>query len=440
MKLNETFLAQMREATALLQSEGPAAATVAIQRALNASEGPFDEPPPAPDHPNRQVLQDDATEARQRRAAPPEGGHEHGNASANTRTNARTNEHSNEHNNVHAKASACAADRFRRMRAGVWDGSIAGQAQDEIEDAEVSQHDTPDKGRFLSGSCSNMAGTRTYKLYVPSGYTGAPLPLVVMLHGCTQNPDDFARGTGMNALAEEQNFFVVYPAQAKSANNANCWNWFQPTHQARDRGEPSLIADITRKVAREYAVDDQRIYVAGLSAGAAMALILGARYPDLYAAVGVHSGLPIGVARDAASAFAAMRGGKGKTSPRAATAHPPASLTHVVPVIVFHGDRDRTVHFSNGDRVLRQCIASAALDRSAPRAEVKSTANGRRYTRILHRTEEGRVIAEHWTLHGAGHAWAGGSGKGSHTDTTGPDASREMVRFFFSHARQKRPS
>lgn len=412
MKINEHFLAQMREATALLQREGPEAATAAIQRALNGNPSPFSDLQPAaavrPSHPQLQ-------EGPDARPSPkPDDAQEH----------------------EPAKAAAQGPAWFNSVRSGTWAGSFARQAQEEIEDVEVSEADGQRNGRFLSGSCSNLAGTRSYKLYVPSGYTGAPVPLVVMLHGCTQDPDDFAAGTGMNAIAEEQNFLVVYPAQTKSANSSNCWNWFEPRNQTRDRGEPSLIADITRKVAREYKVDEQRIYVAGLSAGGAMAAILGARYPDLYAAIGVHSGLPVGVARDVTSAFAAMKRGKGKASPRAAAVHPPTVLQHAVPVIVFHGDGDRTVHVSNAGLVMQQCIAAAGENGAAPATEQGRTANGRRYTRAMHSTAQGRVIAENWTLHGAGHAWAGGNRKGSHTDATGPDASREMVRFFLSHVRQ----
>ncbi len=294
-------------------------------------------------------------------------------------------------------------------------------------------------GRFVDGSFANAAGQRAYKLYIPGNMRERPLPLVVMLHGCTQGPDDFAAGTRMNELAERDGIFVLYPAQTKSANPNGCWNWFHRGHQQRGRGEPSIIADMTREIIATHPVDAKRVYVAGLSAGGAMAAILAGTYPELYAAVGVHSGLAHGAAHDVVSAFAAMRDGPAgarRAGRRARSA---------VPTIVFHGDRDTTVHPSNGAHVAAQAWPStprvAELIDDVPegaafQVERGHAAGGHAYTRSIHRDAEGRPTGlEHWVVHGGGHAWFGGSPDGSYTDPQGPDASSEMLCFFAQHRR-----
>ena len=293
----------------------------------------------------------------------------------------------------------------------------------------------PDGARFLTGSFSNEAGSRAYKLYVPSTFGDGqqPAPLVVMLHGCNQSPDDFAAGTRMNALAEERGFLVAYPAQPPSAHARKCWNWFNPGDQQRGRGEPALIAGLTRQVMRDHAVDPARVYVAGLSAGGAAAAIMGAAYPDLYAAVGVHSGLAHGAASDLPSAIAAMRRGGGTVAPRRPAAGATDEAARVVPTIVFHADRDTTVHPSNGDQVLAQAGAASneGLQATTERSQVPG---GRAYSRTLHaEAGGGPAVLEQWVVHGGGHAWSGGDQGGSYTDPRGPDASREMVRFFLDH-------
>jgi poly(hydroxyalkanoate) depolymerase family esterase len=277
----------------------------------------------------------------------------------------------------------------------------------------------PPGTKFIEGTFSNAAGSRTYKLFIPSRYEGKPLPLVVMLHGCTQSPDDFAAGTRMNFLAEEQNCFVAYPEQPAAANQAKCWNWFRTGDQRRDAGEPSLLAGISRQVMRDHAIDPKRVYVAGLSAGGAAAAIMGARYAELYRAVGIHSGLACGAASDLPSALMAMRRGGGPEA-LAETGSP-------VPVIVFHGDRDTTVHPDNGDQVLAQSAKAGSPATKVFRGRVP---DGHAYTRTIVTDRSGGVISEHWNIHGAGHAWSGGSPAGSYTDPRGPDATREMLRFF----------
>ncbi|MDQ6659477.1 MAG: PHB depolymerase family esterase [Chloroflexota bacterium] len=290
-------------------------------------------------------------------------------------------------------------------------------------------------GKFVDGSYTNAAGTRAYKLYIPSGYTGQAVPLMIMLHGCTQTPIDFAAGTGMNVLAEEGLFLVAYPEQATSANSSKCWNWFQTVDQQRDGGEPSLIAGITQHIMDTYHVDTNRVYVAGLSAGGAMAVIMAAAYPDLYAAVGVHSGLAYGAAHDFPSAFTAMKQGAARH-----TLH----LARFVPMIVFHGDRDTTVSTTNADDVLAQWLQASEGGSSAVRKSTRDAvvergqvSGGHAYTRFIYHEVDGRSTIEKWIVHQAGHAWSGGSPTGSYTDSKGPNASAEMVRFFKEHPHGK---
>jgi len=280
----------------------------------------------------------------------------------------------------------------------------------------------PEGTRFIAGTFHSADGSRTYKLFVPSRSQEKPVPLVVMLHGCTQSPDDFAAGTRMNFLAEERNCFVVYPEQPSGANQSKCWNWFRTGDQQRDGGEPSLIAGITRQVMRDYAIDPKRVYVAGLSAGGAAAAIMAATHADLYAAVGIHSGLACGAASDLPTAFVAMRQGSGSNI---ADDGPP------VPTIVFHGDRDTTVHPNNGDRIVEQSAKAAGLKAKVIDGRVP---HGHSYTRTNLADAGGRAVSEHWNVHGAGHAWSGGSPAGSYTDPRGPDATREMLRFFLEHS------
>ena len=302
----------------------------------------------------------------------------------------------------------------------------------------TQRSDEKSNGQFISGSYSNPAGTRAYKLYIPSGYAGRILPLLVMLHGCTQGPDDFAAGTCMNSFAEEHHCFVLYPAQAPSANPNKCWNWYETAHQQCGQGEPSIIAGLTRHISSSYAVDRNRIYIAGLSAGGAMAAIMGRTYPDLYAAIGVHSGLPYAAAHDLPSAFAAMNQmgapiGRQRNTSRA------TATQRFVPTIVFHGNMDKTVHPRNGDEVITQSATLYSCNDTDTKEEPQVTLrrgqvpNGHAYTRAVYRNASGQALLEQWRIEDAGHAWSGGSPRGSYTDPKGPSASREMIRFFYEN-------
>jgi poly(hydroxyalkanoate) depolymerase family esterase len=284
----------------------------------------------------------------------------------------------------------------------------------------------PEGAQFLSRSFACAAGSRNYKLYIPRRPQTGRRPLLVMLHGGTQDADDFAAGTRMNALAEEHGFIVAYPSQSKAANASLCWNWFSPENQMRGRGEPAIIAGITREIVTEYGADPARVFVAGLSAGGAMAAVMGATYPDLYAAVGVHSGLPYQSAADLPSAFAAMRGDARLPGRRSRKSRGTGDESPRIRTIVFHGDADNIVHRSNAAKMVEAERAGESIERSEARH-----AAIRAHTRTVVRDKTGAVVVEQWLVHGSGHAWSGGSPDGTYTDPHGPDASREMLRFFF---------
>ena len=279
----------------------------------------------------------------------------------------------------------------------------------------------PEGAVFRAETYSGPTGSRAYRHYVPASASHGVNGIVLMLHGCTQTPEDFAIGTKMNALAEAHRLVVIYPEQARGANAQSCWNWFSKGDQRRDRGEPAILAGITRTAMAEHDVTPDRVFVAGLSAGAAMAVILGETYPDIFAAVGAHSGLPLGAASDVPSAFAAMAGER----QGAAAARP---VTGARRAIVFHGAADRTVHPTNGVEIARR-VGNSRGGQAIQTTEMGKQ-DGRKFRRILTSDTNGQVLSEHWVIDGLGHAWSGGNGAGSYADPAGPDASAEMIRFF----------
>jgi len=419
--MNAEFQARIAEATRLTQEGRVLEATALIQRALRGDTGPAEAPPRQADtSPGKRepvTLEGVAEPAEAGPRAEPQ---EPPRASRGTRTDSGPT------------PRRPRRPRWRKPRLSTLNPVDLGNLDLNLNlDGLKTPGRTPpvpEGARFEWASFSNAAGSRDYRLYVPSGRRDGPLPLLVMLHGCTQNPDDFALGTRMNELAEQHGLLVAYPAQSSGANLNRCWNWFDAAQQCRDQGEPSLIAGITRQVMADHPVDPARVFVAGMSAGGAMAAVMAATYPDLYAAVGIHSGLAFGAARDMPSGFMAM--GQGGAPGRGVPDRP-------IPTIVFHGDRDSTVHPDNAEHIIEQW--RTGMEDSGLRWWEDVTEGGgggvHRHTRTRYHDEDGRDWLEYWRVHGAGHAWAGGDAAGSYTDSRGPDASAEMLRFFLAHGR-----
>ena len=348
-----------------------------------------------------------------------------------------------------AQAAAAVVDSRLVLDGLVRECDAAPHRADDAAAAVAERVSTP--GRFVDSSFTGATGTRAFKLFAPAGFEGESLPLVVMLHGCTQDPDDFAAGTRMNELAQGDGFFVLYPAQAARSNSHKCWNWFSPADQRRGAGEPALLAGMVRHVLQTHPIDPDRVYVAGLSAGGAMAAVLAHEYPDLFAAAGVHSGVAPGAAHDVPSAFSVMKNGPTAAPPwpsagatswpnreREATAD--ASPRRVpAPIIVFHGDADPTVSASNGDAVIAAGLAGVeAVAEKIAGADVGAKRRVRRTVwRKAGASADAPTLAEQWLIEGAPHAWSGGAPAGSYTDPQGPDASRAMLRFFLAHPRRR---
>ena len=300
------------------------------------------------------------------------------------------------------------------------------------------------RGEFLERSYAAEAGPRSYRLYLPAGFAGSePRPLLVMLHGCTQDATDFARGTRMNDLADSAGVLVAYPEQPAAAHPQRCWNWYDPAHQERGAGEPALIDGITREIMDEYAVDPDRVYIAGVSAGGAMAITLAATYPELYAAVGSHSGVPYRAAGNVSDALTVMREGGAADGALLGEMVSDAmgEQARSVPVILFHGAADSVVSVINTEHVRAQWLnAMRQIDDDmdegpiADEGEVITPDRYRAWRTVY--GDAGNILVEEWTVEGLGHAWSGGSPEGTYTDPQGPDASREILRFLLEHPRR----
>ncbi len=301
-------------------------------------------------------------------------------------------------------------------------------------------------GAFLAGTFSNGAGSRPYKLYIPPGYSpDAPAPLLVALHGCTQDPDNFATGTRFNALADRDTFLVLYPQQTRAHQPRKCWAWYDPASQERGSGEPAILAGMVDDVRSRYAIDANRIFIAGMSAGAAMAVIMGACYPDYFAAVGVHSGLEYRAARDLVSAAAAQISGGPDPDTQGRLAYLSAGeAARVLPVIVFQGNSDYRVSPINGDQVIQQFartndyaddgVANNSIVAIPDHIQTGLVPDGYAYA-IYTYTYRNQVLMQLYNVDGLGHAWSGGSmaPPATFTDPKGPDASSIMWDFFAAH-------
>jgi poly(hydroxyalkanoate) depolymerase family esterase len=276
-------------------------------------------------------------------------------------------------------------------------------------------------GELTSGSHTHADLTRRYKLYVPVAASDHALPLVIMLHGCSQSADDFATGTGMYQRARDEGFFALFPQQSRRINPTGCWNWFLPENQRRGGGEPALLASLTLAVVQQYSIDPKRVFIAGMSAGGVMATLTAQAYPELFAAIGVHSGLYTGSVSNMDEAMRVINHGRDATDE-------PTHQPNRKPVIVFHGDQDDMVHRSNGEQLVQAVLGDTPHQ---VQLEPGISDNGRRYSRHIYTDPHHKVLAEYWLVHGSGHAWSGGSPTGSYTDRHGPDAAGEMLRFFF---------
>jgi len=301
------------------------------------------------------------------------------------------------------------------------------------------------QGRWTSGSAGCASGSRKFRLWVPASYDPrVPSPLVMMLHGCRQKSEELAETAGMNAVAQKNNLLVVYPEQTIRANLLRCWNWFETKQQSRGAGEPAILAAVIEQVCSSHSVDPERVYVAGISAGAAMAVILGATYPDIFAAIGAVAGLEFRAADGLIAGLRAMRHGGPDPSQQGAAAFQAMSFgltkkaRRRMPIIVFQGDADSYVHPGNADQLIDQWAVTNHLlhgnndtePDTAGELTNGSVAGGYAYHKYTYKDAAGRLLMEKWMVEGLGHAWPGSPVSAPYADPKGPNASEEMWRFF----------
>lgn len=286
---------------------------------------------------------------------------------------------------------------------------------------------------------------KKFKVYLPKNYYFLKTyPLMVMLHGCTQSADDFAKGTNMNTLADEKGFIVIYPQQSSNANLKKCWNWFEPLHQLRGLGEPAIIAGMVKKVKRMHFIQHDKVFIAGLSAGGAMSIVMGVTYPELFSGIGVAAGLEYQAALNVFNAYAAMANQGPPPVRQGRVAHQVmGKRAKPMPVIVFHGNADSTVNVLNADQVVEQWITTNNLafdgkvegwiDHKPKEVREEKRQFGRDFTYAQYASLKGEISIDQYTVNGMGHAWSGGNAEGSYTDEKGPDSSRIMWEFFMKN-------
>ena len=303
------------------------------------------------------------------------------------------------------------------VRVGVRAADIGLKSQREKRKPPVGE------GDWIAGIAIGAAGARRYRLYRPAGIAfGERLPLMVMLHGCGQDAKSFAQSTRMNRIAQRERFLVLYPEQDRLANPQGCWNWFD-TRAGRAAGEAKLIMGAIDQVCLLYAVDRNRIAIAGLSAGASMAALLVTRQPDRFKAVVMHSGIPPGSAHSGLSALAAMHGHGVARSLPPGTA---SNSTSWPPLLVIHGGKDRTVSASNGHAAVRVWAEAAGASAVTQRKIQRGKQHAMAVTDFIAGSATVASLVEVPQL---GHAWSGGTASQPYGDAQGPDASRMAWAF-----------